>query len=430
MKKNLKLFLGLEYFLFISVFSYLLYFQTVKILYVEVVFFIMVLFLCCNLSLLTNTGKDLITSINLPILMSAMTLGPFWTGIIAFIGSIKLHQITDVFKWYQFVFNQTVMFMAAGLGSLVFKIFVDRFDSVVIPFLFATIVYFIINNGLVYIVISISNSQQIPSVVRYYFELLKSFVPSFFLGLLLYFGYLYFGKIIFVLGIILIYIIKDFLFTRFQLINSFTQIVESFLKVIDSKDHYTEGHCERVANYTQKLGETMDLRKGTIDKIINMAKIHDIGKIYVDDKILKKSDNLTDAEYEEMKRHSRYGFELLQDIDLLKEDLDIILHHHERYDGTGYPEGIKEEEIPLGSRILSVCDAFDVMTTGRTYKPPLNKKEVIHELKDCSAEQFDPHIADKMITLIKKGKFDDSFVKEMSENSSLQQTYKTAEVNE
>ncbi|PUU89833.1 HD-GYP domain-containing protein, partial [Halanaerobium sp.] len=218
--------------------------------------------------------------------------------------------------------------------------------------------------------------------------------------------------ILFALVIILLFIIKDFFYSRLQQLNSYTQIIESFLKVIDSKDHYTEGHCERVAKYTYHLCDEMDLSWAKSEKIISVAKIHDIGKIYVDDDILRSSDKLSEQEYQEIKRHTEYGYQLLKDIDILNKELDVIKYHHERWDGRGYPEGLKGKEIPVGARILTACDSLDVMITGRTYKPPMTKEEIIEEFKKCAGGQFDPEIAEKMIKLIRDGYFDDKFKSE------------------
>jgi HD-GYP domain-containing protein (c-di-GMP phosphodiesterase class II) len=179
--------------------------------------------------------------------------------------------------------------------------------------------------------------------------------------------------------------------------------------VIDSKDHYTEGHCERVAEYTYQLCSEMNLSRAKSERIISIAKIHDIGKIYVDDDILRSANKLTKKEYSEIKEHTQYGYELLKDIDILNNDLDIILYHHERWDGGGYPEGIKGDKIPVGARILAVCDSLDVMITGRSYKPPMTKEDIIEEFENCAGKQFDPEIAKQMIKLIKKGFFDDGF---------------------
>ncbi|MEC9490401.1 MAG: HD domain-containing phosphohydrolase, partial [Halanaerobiales bacterium] len=300
--------------------------------------------------------------------------------------------------------------------SIAFNISYPYIETNSFPFLsilFASLVYFILNNLFVFIVINLANNDvNKMSLISYFRELSKNLITSYFLGLILLASYIYFSKVLFVLIIILLFIIKDFFYSRLQQMNSYTQIIESFLKVIDSKDHYTEGHCERVAKYTYHLCDEMSLSRAKSEKIISIAKIHDIGKIYVDDHILSTSDNLTNEEYNEIKRHTEYGYQLLKDIDLINDELDIILYHHERWDGRGYPEGLKGEEIPVGARILTACDSLDVMLTGRSYKPPMTKEEVIEEFEKCAGGQFDPEIAQKIIELIKDGYFDDKFKSE------------------
>jgi HD-GYP domain-containing protein (c-di-GMP phosphodiesterase class II) len=298
--------------------------------------------------------------------------------------------------------------IAAGSAAIVYRLSIIHLTTIVALF-FASIIYFSINIGLVYIVIYLSNEKQKVNYNIFLSELIKSIFISYFLGLVLYFSYVQFGKLFFMLVIVLIYIARDFFFSRLQVLNTFTQIIESFLKVIDSKDHYTEGHCERVANYTKKLCDTINVNQRKKEKIVNMAKIHDIGKIYVDDEILKSDKILSEKDFSEMKKHSYYGYELLKDIDMLNDDLEIILHHHEFYNGNGYPDGIEGEEIPLGARILNICDSFDVMTTGRSYKKALNKEETIEELKNCSEKQFDSELVDAMVKLIENGTFENSF---------------------
>jgi len=182
--------------------------------------------------------------------------------------------------------------------------------------------------------------------------------------------------------------------------NSYTQIIESFLKVIDSKDHYTEGHCERVAKYSYHLCNEMNLSRAKSEKIISIAKIHDIGKIYVDDDILRSSDNLKSEEYEEIKRHTKYGYQLLKDIDLIHDELDVILYHHERWDGRGYPEALAGEKIPLLSRIITIVDSFDVMTHDRPYSKAMTVEEAVEELKLCAGSQFDPNLIEEFIKII------------------------------
>ncbi|MGM0603163.1 MAG: HD-GYP domain-containing protein [Bacillota bacterium] len=430
MKLSLKIYLVIIFCFFIitaAVFGYQYFFD---ISIVNLLFFTLSLLLISNISMLFNSMSEVITSMNLPVLIPAFAiLNPFWVGIVAFFGTIEFKRRSSGLTWYQFLFNRAVFFIAAVFGGWTFQLsssfYVEKYEF--FAMFAAALIYFIINNILVFIVLRISGSETTKSsLFVYFFELSKNLITSYFIGIILYSAYVYFGKVFFLLTIILLYILKDFFYSRLQQLNAYTQIIESFLKVIDSKDHYTEGHCKRVAFYTYHLSREMGLSRGKCEKIVNIAKIHDIGKISVDDEILKSSEKLTRAEYVKMKKHSHYGYELLKDIDMINDDLEIILYHHERYDGNGYPEGLISDEIPIGARILSVCDAFDVMTTGRSYKRAMNKIEVIEELKDCSGTQFDPEVVKHMIKLIDGGFFDSSFDRNYSdvEQNSYELSYK------
>jgi HD-GYP domain-containing protein (c-di-GMP phosphodiesterase class II) len=367
--------------------------------------------------MLFNSISKVITSMNLPILLIAVVyLNPFWVAVVSSLGTIEFKFRKDGFVWYKFLFNRCVFFLSGGMAGYAFYytntyLFGGGFPY--FPLFVAALTHFIIDNLLVYIVLNIvEDNISNTSLLTYFQELSKNLVTSYFLGLILYASYTYFGHIFFILVLVLLFILKDFFYSRIQQLNSYTQIIESFLKVIDSKDHYTEGHCKRVAYYTYHLAKKLGLSRAKTEKIVNVAKIHDIGKIYVDDEILTSDEQLSNSEYKEIQRHAEYGYKLLKDIDILKEELKVILHHHERWDGYGYPEGLKGEEIPVGARVLNITDSFDVMTTGRRYKPALNKYETIQELKDCSGTQFDPEMASKMIELIDEGFFDNSFQSE------------------
>lgn len=411
MNRKVKAYLAFVYTLFFTFFICLYFFQNLHIdSYLDIFFFVSALMLSSNISAIGQKKKGILTSINLPLILPAMVLlNPFWTAVTAMIGTIKLYQITKNFKWYQFLFNRFVFFIAAGSGALAFNMSNYYFDPTsyhIIAFFAGALVYFLINNGMVFLVIKFAyDGKKDTSLLLHYIQLSKTLITSYFLGLIFYISYITVGKVFFILVIVLIYILKDLLFSRIQQIDSFTQIVESFLKVIDSKDHYTQGHCERVARYTKTFCQDLGLSRSRTERIVNMAKIHDIGKINVEDEILKSSAFLTREESVEMKKHSQYGYELLEDIDLLRRDLKIILYHHERYDGNGYPEGKKGQEIPLGARILNICDSFDVMVTGREYKPPKDKNEIIREFEDCAGKQFDPELSSRMIKLINNNVF-------------------------
>jgi HD-GYP domain-containing protein (c-di-GMP phosphodiesterase class II) len=380
----------------------------------NVFFLFSTLLFVSNFSLFFNSMTEITTSMNLPVLITSfIILNPFWVGVIAALGTAEINLRKNCFIWYKFLFNRSVFFLAASSAGLVFKITRPIFDGNSFPILSilaAILVYFLINNLLVYIVINISKEDVNKfSLLNYFRELSKNLITSYFIGLILLASYINFGEVFFLLIIVLLFIFKDFFYSRLQQMNSYTQIIESFLKVIDSKDHYTEGHCERVANYTYHLCNEMNLSRAKSERIISIAKIHDIGKIYVDDDILRSSKKLSNQEYSEIQEHTKYGYELLKDIDILNNDLDIMLYHHERWDGRGYPVGIEGENIPMGARILAVCDSLDVMITGRSYKSPMTKEEIIEEFKECSGKQFDPELTEKIIKLIKKGFFDDGF---------------------
>jgi len=411
MNNKVKTFLVVEFIIFFIFVIILMNMYTVTNLNFNIIFLTLTLLILSNLSLFLNFKSSTSTSISLPVLVTAMTLiNPLWVVFIAFVGTSELSILNKKIPWYKFFFNRFMFGLAAGSAALMYKwSLVTITHNILIALFLAAIVYFLVNTSMVYAVIFLSGEKQKISYRIFLNELIKNIFVSYFLGLILYFSYTQFGKLFFILVIVLIYITRDFFFSRIQVLNTFTQIIESFLKVIDSKDHYTEGHCERVGNYTKKLCEKININPRKKEKIVNMAKIHDIGKIYVDDEILKSDDVLNDDEFTEMKKHSYYGYELLKDIDMLNDDLEIILYHHEFYNGNGYPDGIEEKEIPLGSRILNICDSFDVMTTGRSYKRALTKQETIEEFKDCSGQQFDPELAEKMIELIKSGELDGSF---------------------
>ena len=417
MSKKLKLYLTTVYLIAFSILIFLFFKYSFKVDYFDVLFLFTVIFVMNNYSIFFNYITEIKTSMTLPVLISAIYfVNPFWVGIITALGTITFKEEIRYFVWYKFLFNRSSIFTASVAGALIFNLsrpLLDGNSFPILSVLLASITYFIINNFFVYIVINLAdNDVNQMSLISYFRELSKNLITSYFLGLILLASYLYFSKVLFVLVIIFLFIVKDFFYSRLQQMNSYTQIIESFLKVIDSKDHYTEGHCERVAKYTYHLCSEMNLSRAKSEKIISIAKIHDIGKIYVDGDILRSSDDLSSREYEEIKRHTEYGYQLLKDIDLINDELDVILYHHERWDGAGYPKGLKGEKIPVGARILTVCDSFDVMITGRNYKPPLNKEEIIEELEKCAGGQFDPEIAEKMIKLIKDGFFDDKFKSE------------------
>lgn len=180
--------------------------------------------------------------------------------------------------------------------------------------------------------------------------------------------------------------------------------IKTLIIVINAKDRYTYGHSERVVLYSRLLAEKLKLSEKDKKKLIYGAYMHDIGKINISQDILIKKMPLTDKEWEILKCHPQDGIEIIKPVKSLQDIIPIILHHHERYDGTGYPNKLRGEEIPYLARVLSVVDSFDAMTSNRPYNVRKNYQEAIEELKKYSGSQFDPEIADKFIEVIKENK--------------------------
>ena len=180
------------------------------------------------------------------------------------------------------------------------------------------------------------------------------------------------------------------------------QTIKMVAKTIDAKDKYTIGHSHRVAVLSVEIGRRYGLNEEQLEQLHYSALLHDIGKIGIPDNILKKNDKLTKEEYAIIMQHPTIGGEILSDFTLVPWISAGAKYHHERYDGTGYNEGIKGEDIPLYARIISVADSYDCMNTTRIYRPPMAEEEIIKELEKGKGTQFDERFVDIMLEMIKE----------------------------
>ncbi|MEO0185299.1 MAG: HD domain-containing phosphohydrolase [candidate division WOR-3 bacterium] len=178
-----------------------------------------------------------------------------------------------------------------------------------------------------------------------------------------------------------------------ELDDLFLSSIRAIVEAIDAKDPYTKGHSARVVEYALLIGEGMELDKDVLKDLELSAVLHDVGKIGIPDKILSKPGLLTDEEYAYMKRHPELGAAIVEPIRKLKKLVPDILHHHEKYDGRGYPMGLKGNQIPLGARIIAIADSFDAMTSDRPYRPRREINVALKEIKDNKGTQFDPEVA-------------------------------------
>ena len=185
-----------------------------------------------------------------------------------------------------------------------------------------------------------------------------------------------------------------------ELENAYLESIETLRYTVEAKDAYTKGHSDRVSKYSVLIGKHLGISEKDLKTLQIGGLFHDIGKIGVPDNILLKETKLTDDEYSEIKNHPSIGAHILSTATIFKDIIPIVKHHHERYDGHGYPSQLKGQDIPYLARIAAIADSFDAMTSKRTYRNPLPIDVVINEFKKNKGSQFDPALTDIFIDIL------------------------------
>lgn len=355
----------------------------------------------------------------LPIMMtSVVKYNPGVTAVVAALGSISIQEIRILKECnppYLFVLkilgNRASIMMCALLAGSLFRWIwpSTTLDFGSVRFLAAFAIA-----GFSWAMLSgfIVNFQILLSKPRFKMRIdpgviagsTQSLIPSLIMGLMAAAMHEYGGIILFALA--QFFFISNKNYTQRALIakDNAEQINMALARIIDSKDHYTGGHSERVALLARQLAEACRLRKSDVERIEYIARLHDVGKVNLPDQILSKPGHLTVDEFDEVKRHPEWGAELIRGMANIYGDRDYraILEHHERYDGTGYPGGKKGPEISLWARILAICDAYDAMTSERVYRSALSTDEARIELKHNSGTQFDPKLVDLFLSSVRE----------------------------
>lgn len=184
-----------------------------------------------------------------------------------------------------------------------------------------------------------------------------------------------------------------------ELQDSYESSLQALVTALDFRDNETQGHSYRVVQYAVMVAKVMGIGEPDLTWIRRGAILHDVGKIGIPDAILKKPGKLDPKEWKVMKRHPEMGYRMLEHIRFLEPALDIVLSHQERFDGSGYPRGLKGEEIPQGARVFAVVDTFDAMTSDRPYRKALSIDDACNEIKEWSGRQFDPAVAEAFLSL-------------------------------
>jgi HD-GYP domain-containing protein (c-di-GMP phosphodiesterase class II) len=182
--------------------------------------------------------------------------------------------------------------------------------------------------------------------------------------------------------------------------------IYALTSVVEARDHYTYGHSRKVNHYAVALAKALELPNDEITKISASASLHDVGKIGITDDILNKKGKFTEADWRIIKAHSKLGASIIGSVPGLVPCIPAILYHHEHYDGSGYPEGLKGDEIPRDARIMAIADAFSAMTSVRPYRGALSVKKAIEELERNAGTQFDPKLLEVFINVVKSEGFE------------------------
>lgn len=189
-----------------------------------------------------------------------------------------------------------------------------------------------------------------------------------------------------------------------QLKEAYYGTIESLRLAVDAKDSYTRNHSDRVSYYSVMIGKQLGLSDADLEVLKQGALFHDVGKIGIPDAILQKPGKLTDEEYDDIKNHPSIGAKILAPAKIFADLIPMVLNHHERFDGKGYPVGLAGEDIPLMARIVCVADSFDAMTSDRSYRPRFTVIAALEEIEKCKGAQFDPLVVDAFMIALRENK--------------------------
>ena len=346
----------------------------------------------------------------------AVLFSPPLAALLIAISSTSWKDITGKTELHKVAYNRSMYVICGGLSALVYHTLVRSNITTASPIvvlgggLLAATVYFLVNHFLVRVVVAIASGRSLQQVYKISFGPWYSVFTYLTLGAMGISLALVYSRI----GVVAVFVLSLPLVATYQALSHislvqqfYLQIIQSFADSIDLREHGTAGHSRRIATFARRVGESMGLKGNQLERIYIAGLLHDLGKIGWRDAILLKPSELTEEEWELAKLHPADGAKLLNPYPHLKQVAPIIAAHHEKYDGSGYPNGLMGEDIPIGARIISVVDAVDAMYFGRPYRPPISTNEIFEELERCSGTQFDPSVIAAFLSMDWHGLLED-----------------------
>ena len=308
-------------------------------------------------------------------------------------------------------FNVPLLILTVGLAGVVYQSFGPRWASLesprfLVPLLFCGLVYYLVNTVSISTVIGLSDGKNPFRVWKqnymWNFFHIFAFLP---VAAIIALVYLKGGMWTIALFVVPLFLARYTFQLYIEMKEAHINTVSALTSALDANDPYTHGHSYRVSRYALGLGRTMGLSSKDLEILEYSALLHDIGKIAIKKEILHKAGRLTEEEFKSLKAHPSTGADIVENLKFLKEAAVLVRYHHEQPDGKGYPEGLKGDGIPVGSRILLCADAYDAMTSDRPYRKGLSIDKVIEQYEKHKGSQFDVDVANLVIKMIKKSEF-------------------------
>jgi len=403
---KLKIYIGVIVASAIALFAYLIpFFPSLSSIWWVIVFFIIISILAEFIPVDLPVGG--VISIGFPIdFVIILVYGPALAMLITALGALIGETIERERSWDKVLFNAAQYSLTAGISGIVYQqaggvVGVQNIFRFIFPATICALTYCIINITLFILVVSFAKNVRIKTIWR---TSIKEMIPSYIaeapMGFLMAIVYVEVG----IIGILLFFLPLLLARRSFELYTKMRKVyldtIRALAAAIDAKDPYTKGHSERVAEMSLVLAQELNLSDKDIENIEYTALLHDIGKIGIADNILGKNSSLTNKEFDKIKEHTVMGAKIIEPVDFLKNSYKAIYHHHEKYNGKGYPDGLKSEDIPLSARIIAVADAYDAMGSDRPYRKKLNHNKILRELKEQSGKQFDPEVVKVLISVL------------------------------
>lgn len=346
-----------------------------------------------------------------------MLFGPYITLLIIILGFSA--RILKIKKGYQHIFNTPVygtlfnyciLILAVLCGNYIYLLYggtfsIDKLSSNMFQIILFCLVFFIVNTAIISILSALMTNKNIVYVLVGNIRLIILnilVIAPFGIMLAYVFNRFAYGGVIIVLCPIVLTRYTFSLYIKSK--SQYVETVDALMLAMEARDKYTEGHSKRVAEISTNIAKQLKYNDWKIEQLNMAALLHDVGKIGVDDHILNKPGKLTKEEFDTIKTHPQIGYNILKDIKNLESILPIIRNHHERYDGCGYPDGKKAEELSLDVFIIQLADSIDAMSTDRPYRKALNPDMVIEEVKKHCGSQFHPKVVDAYFKMLEKQK--------------------------